>query len=146
MTPRKRRNELEVADIFAEYGRSYRVNHNLPLHHLKVMSAISACRTKALGGHLQECDRCGAEVPAYNSCRNRFCPKCNWLSKEKWLVNRKKELLPVSYFHVVLTIPDLLNPLVRYNEKVLYDILFKAGSGIVSTIQVAFRTAKKKPA
>ena len=129
MTPHKRHNRLEVADIFREYGPAYQATHNLPLHHLKVMSAISACRTQTLGGHLGECDSCGAEVPAYNSCRNRFCPKCNWLAKEKWLVNRKKELLPVSYF-VVLTIPDLLNPLIRYNEKVLYDILFKANQRI----------------
>ncbi len=128
MTLPKGRNGLEVADIFREYGPAYRANHNLPLEHLKVMSAITVCRTKALGGHLQECDRCGAEVPAYNSCRNRFCPKCNWLAKEKWLATRKKDLLPVSYFHVVLTLPDLLNPLVRYNEKALYNILFNAGS------------------
>ena len=134
MTLPQRRCGLEVADIFAEYGPAYQATHNLPLTHLKVMSAITACRTKALGGHLQECDHCGAEVPAYNSCRNRFCPKCNWLAKEKWLAARKKELLPVSYFHVVLTIPDLLNPLARYNEKALYDILFKAGSETLLTL------------
>ena len=134
MTLPKGRNGLEVADIFREYGPAYRANHNLPLGHLKVMSAISACRTQALGGHLGECDSCGAEVPAYNSCRNRFCPKCNWLAKEKWLLKRKKELLPVSYFHVVLTISDLLNPLIRYNEKILYDILFKAGSETLLTL------------
>ncbi len=134
MTPQRQRNGLEVADIFAEYGTAYLANYNLPLGHLKVMSAITMCRTKALGGHLQECDSCGAEVPAYNSCRNRFCPKCNWLAKEKWLVNRKTELLPVSYFHVVLTISDLLNPLIRYNEKAIYDILFKAGSETLLTL------------
>ncbi len=130
----RRANELEVADIFREYGPAYRATHKLPLQHLKAMSAIESCRTKALGGHLEECDTCGAEVPAYNSCRNRFCPKCNWLTKEKWLLKRKKELLPVSYFHVVLTIPDLLNPLIRYNEKVIYDILFKAGSETLLTL------------
>ena len=130
----RRANGLEVADIFREYGPAYRATHKLPLQHLKAMSAIESCRTKALGGHLEECDTCGAEVPAYNSCRNRFCPKCNWLTKEKWLLKRKKELLPVSYFHVVLTIPDLLNPLIRYNEKVIYDILFKAGSETLLTL------------
>ncbi|MEE8149966.1 MAG: IS91 family transposase [candidate division Zixibacteria bacterium] len=134
MTPQRGRNGLEVADILREYGAAYRATHNLPLQQLKTMSAIAACRTQALGGHLQECDSCGAEVPAYNSCRNRFCPKCNWLAKEKWLVNRKKELLPVSYFHIVLTRPDLLNPLTRYNEKTLYDILFKAGSETLLTL------------
>lgn len=130
----RRANGLEVADIFREYGPAYRATHKLPLQHLKAMSAIESCRTKALGGHLEECDTCGAEVPAYNSCRNRFCPKCNWLAKEKWLLKRRKELLPVSYFHVVLTIPDLLNPLIRYNEKVIYDILFKAGSETLLTL------------
>jgi predicted Zn-ribbon and HTH transcriptional regulator len=134
MTPQKQRNGLEVADIFREYGPAYQRAHNLPLVQLKAMSAITACRTKALGGHLQECDTCGAEVPAYNSCRNRNCPKCQWLAKEKWLVNRKKELLPVSYFHVVLTIPDLLNLLIRYNEKLIYDIVFKAGSETLLTL------------
>ena len=134
MTLPKGRNGLEVADIFREYGPAYRANHNLPLTHLKVMNALTVCRTQALGGHLQECDSCGTEVPAYNSCRNRFCPKCNWLAKEKWLLKRKKELLPVSYFHVVLTIPDLLNPLTRYNEKAIYDILFKAGSETLLTL------------
>ncbi|MCP3907041.1 MAG: IS91 family transposase, partial [Oceanicoccus sp.] len=133
MTARKRHG-LEVADIFRMYGQAYQIAHKLPLIHLKAMSAITTCRTQALGGHLQECDSCGAEVPAYNSCRNRFCPKCNWLTKEKWLVNRKKELLPVSYFHVVMTISDLLNPLVRYNQKVMYDILFRAGSETLQTL------------
>ena len=134
MTLPNRRNNLEVADIFREYGPAYRTTHSLPLIHLKTMRAITACRTAALGGHLEECDTCGAEVPAYNSCRNRFCPKCNWLRQEKWLARRKQELLPVSYFHVVLTLSDLLHPLIRYNERVLYDILFKAGSETLLTL------------
>lgn len=123
-----RQNGLEVADIFREYGPAYRGAHNLPLEQLKVMSAIEACRTKALGGHLEVCDSCGVEIPAYNSCRNRHCPKCGWLAKEKWLIKRKEELLPVTYFHVVLTISDLLNALALFNQQVIYDILFKAGS------------------
>jgi hypothetical protein len=134
MTARKSRNGLEVADIFREYGQAYQTSCKLPFMQLKAMSAITACRTKALGGHLEQCDTCGAEVPAYNSCRNRFCPKCNWLAKEKWLIKRKAELLPISYFHVVMTISDLLNPLVRYNQKVIYDILFKAGSETLLTL------------
>ncbi|MFQ6115450.1 MAG: transposase zinc-binding domain-containing protein, partial [bacterium] len=128
MTLPNRHNGLEVADIFREYGPAYRQAHHLPLRQLKAMSAIEACRTQALGGHLEQCDTCGAEVPAYNSCRNRFCPKCGWMAKEKWLLKRNKELLPVTYFHVVLTISDLLNPIVLQNQKVIYDILFKAGS------------------
>ena len=79
----RRANGLEVANIFREYGPAYRATHKLPLQHLKAMSAIEACRTKVLGGHLGECDTCGAEVPAYNSCRNRFCPKCGWLRQNK---------------------------------------------------------------
>ncbi len=129
-----RRCNLEVADIFREYGRGYRASHNLSLVQLKAMSSIIACRTQALGGHLEECDSCGTEVPAYNSCRNRNCPKCGWLAKEKWLLNRKKELLPVSYFHVVLTIPDLLNSLALYNQRAIYDILFRAGSETLLTL------------
>ena len=124
----RRANGLEVANIFREYGPAYRATHKLPLQHLKAMSAIEACRTKVLGGHLGECDTCGAEVPAYNSCRNRFCPKCGWLAKEKWLMKRKAELLPVTYFHVVLTISNLLNPIALQNQRIIYDILFRAGS------------------
>ncbi len=124
----RRANGLEVANIFRESGPAYREAHNLPLRHLKAMHAIESCRTKALGGHLEACDTCGAEVPAYNSCRNRFCPKCGWLAKEKWLMKRKAELLPVTYFHVVLTISNLLNPIALQNQRIIYDILFRAGS------------------
>ena len=133
ITP-KSSNGLEVADIFRQYGQAYQNTHKLPLVQHKAITAITACRTKALGGHLEECDTCGAEIPAYNSCRHRCCPKCSWLAKEKWLLKRKNELLPVSYFHVVMTISDLLNPLVRYNQKVMYDILFRAGSETLLTL------------
>jgi len=134
MTQRNQHQAVEVADIFLEYGPLYRQSYNLPLQHLKAMTAIEACRTKVLGGHLEECDSCGAEVPAYNSCRNRHCPKCGWLPKEKWLLRRKEELLTVTYFHVVLTIPDLLNPLALVNQQVIYDILFRAGSETLLTL------------
>jgi hypothetical protein len=119
---------IEVADIFREYGRSYRQNHQLPVNILKAMDAIEKCRTAELGGHINKCDNCGELQIFYNSCRNRHCPKCQSLAKERWLLNRKKDLLPVEYFHVVLTIPDKLNPLALRNQKVVYDILFKAGS------------------
>lgn len=122
------RQSLELGDIFRDYGSAYRASHSLPLYQLKAMGAIEACRTQILGGHLEVCENCGVEVPAYNSCRNRHCPKCGWLVKEKWLMARKNELLPVSYFHVVLTLPDLLNPLVLYNQRQMYDLLFRAGS------------------
>lgn len=118
----------ELADIFRAYGESYRQAHPLPRAQLKVMRAIESCRTAALGGHLQQCDSCGYQQPAYNSCRNRHCPKCGSLAKAQWLEDRKADLLPVGYFHLVFTLPHELNPLMLVNKKVLCDILFKAVS------------------
>jgi hypothetical protein len=118
----------ELADIFRAYGESYRQAHPLPCAQLKVMRAIESCRTAALGGHLQQCDNCGYQQPAYNSCRNRHCPKCGSLAKAQWLEDRKADLLPVGYFHLVFTLPHELNPLILVNKKVLCDILFKAVS------------------
>ncbi|HKD02173.1 MAG TPA: IS91 family transposase [Terriglobales bacterium] len=117
-----------MADIFRAFGESYRQAHPLPRTQLKVMRAIESCRTAALGGHLQQCDRCGYQQPAYNSCRNRHCPKCGSLTKAQWLEERQADLLPVGYFHLVFTLPHELNPLVLVNKKVLCNILFKAVS------------------
>jgi hypothetical protein len=119
---------LEVGDIFREYGPAYRAAHDLPLAHLKVMNAIEKCRTEALGGHMDECDRCGYRHPFYNSCRNRHCPTCGAVERAKWLAARQGDLLPVRYFHTVLTLPDDLNPLALVNQRVIYRILFRAGS------------------
>lgn len=119
---------FELGDIFREYGEAYRASRTVPAHHLTVMQAIEKCRTKALGGCLQVCDTCGVEVPAYRSCRNRHCPKCGWLAQQKWLAARTAEVLPVGYFHVVLTVPDSLNLVFQYNQRLMYDMLFKAGS------------------
>lgn len=118
----------ELADIFRLYGESYRQAQPLPRAQLKVMRAIESCRTAALGGHLQQCDSCGYQQPAYNSCRNRHCPKCGSLAKAQWLEDRKADLLPVGYFHLVFTLPHELNPLMLVNKKALCDILFKAVS------------------
>jgi hypothetical protein len=118
----------ELADIFRTFGESYRQAHPLPRAQLKVMRAIESCRTAALGGHLQQCDTCGYQQPAYNSCRNRHCPKCGSLAKAQWLEDRKADLLPVGYFHLVFTLPHELNPLILVNKKLLCDILFKAVS------------------
>jgi len=118
----------ELADIFCAYGQSYRQAHPLPRSQLKVMRAIESCRTAALGGHLQQCNSCGYQQPAYNSCRNRHCPKCGSLAKAQWLEDRKADLLPVGYFHLVFTLPHELNPLMLVNKKLLCDILFKAVS------------------
>lgn len=116
----------EVQDVFAAYGRDYRQNHNLPLSHLKAMSAIERCRTAELGGHVDVCDECGAARISYNSCRNRHCPKCQALTKERWIDARKADLLNVGYFHIVFTMPDRLNTIVFQNQRTVYGILFKS--------------------
>src|SRR5213594_3028208 len=122
------RGGVELADIFRAHGESYRRDHPLPVSHLKVIEAVERCRTAALGGHLEQCDSCGYERPAYNSCRNRHCPKCQSLAKAKWLEKQKSELLPVGYFHLVFTLPHELNRLVLINKKALINLLFQAVS------------------
>ncbi|MFT9497904.1 IS91 family transposase [Anaerosolibacter sp.] len=119
---------VEVQDIFNQYGQIYRQKHRLPNHILKAMSAIESCRTHTLGGHVDECDSCGHIRVSYNSCRNRHCPKCQTLTKERWIENRKKDLLPVGYFHVVFTMPEELNFMTLLNQREVYSILFKAVS------------------
>lgn len=119
---------VELQKIFQKYGEEYRKNHRLPINQLKAMSAIENCRTERLGGHVDECDECGHIRISYNSCRNRHCPKCQNLSKERWLEDRKMDLLPVGYFHVVFTIPEELNAVALRNQKEMYTILFKAAS------------------
>ena len=118
---------VEVADIFHQYGSEYRRSHPMPLYHLRAMRAIEVCRTATLGGHRYEYS-CGHVDISYNSCRNRHCPKCQTLQKEKWIEARCEDLLPVQYFHVVFTIPSELNPLVIMNQRVMYNILFRSVS------------------
>ncbi|MGE5304010.1 MAG: IS91 family transposase [Alphaproteobacteria bacterium] len=118
----------ELADIFHQYGQSYRETHCLPAAQRKVMRAVEVCRTSALGGHLKQCDTCGFEHPSYNSCRNRHCPKCQSLAKAQWLQKQGAELLPVGYFHLVFTLPHLLNGLILAHKKILLSLLFKAVS------------------
>jgi len=118
-----------LADIVRRYGPAYRCAHRLPLAHLKVLQSIADCRTAALGGHRQSCAHCGFERYAYNSCRNRHCPKCQSLAKEQWLEARQAELLPVPYFHVVFTLPHQLNPLIlchERNQRAILNLLFHA--------------------
>jgi len=116
----------ELADIFRRYGESYRNTHRLPASHHKVMRAVSVCRTQELGGPLDRCDACGFERPAYNSCRNRHCPKCQPLAKARWLEKQTSELLPVGYFHLVFTLPHELNRLILAHKKNGLSLLFKA--------------------
>ena len=119
---------LEVAQIFRLFGEEYRQKHRLSRPQLRTMRAIEVCRTAVLGGHVDECDQCGARTIRYNSCRNRHCPKCQSLDKERWLDQRRQELLPVPYFHVVFTVPHELNPLALPNPKWFYDLLFASAS------------------
>ena len=124
----EQRPNWEVAHVFRKYGEAFRCSHPQPLSHLKVMHAIEVCRTARLGGHIEKCDDCGAETNAYNSCRNRHCPKCQTLAKAKWLQAHKAELLPVAYFHNVFTLPHEINPIALCNKKVTYIILFRSVS------------------
>jgi hypothetical protein len=118
----------EIADIFREFGHAYRKAHPMPLSHFKVMNAIEVCRTSYLGGHMKACSLCGYEHPAYNSCGNRHCPKCQTLAKVHWVKKREEELLPVDYYYNVFTLPHKLNVIARSNKKVVYDILLKSVS------------------
>lgn len=122
------RRHFEVADIFREHGDAYRRAHPLPKSHLEVMHLIEICRTAYLGGRIEECDTCGHQREVFRSCRNRHCPKCQALTKAKWLESRMLELLPVSYFHNVFTLPHELNRLALCNKKVVLTILFKSVS------------------
>jgi hypothetical protein len=135
------RRSIEVADIFNAYGAAYRETNGakMPLSHFRAMGAIEICRTSELGGHVDECDRCGYLRISYNSCRNRHCPKCQCLDKERWLQARKRELLPVPYFHVVFTIPNKLRPIALRNQRIFYNLLFKAVS---ETLQELSRDPK----
>ena len=120
------KRKLELADIFRKYGENYRRNHFLSTEQSKTMHHIEICRTAVLGGHSEACDHCGFKRNSYNSCRDRHCPKCQTLVKEKWLNSRKSELLPCPYFHNVFTLPHELNALILSNRKVMLAILFTA--------------------
>jgi len=118
--------QKEVADIFRLYGEAYRQSYPLSGEQRKVMHHIEQCRTAALGGHVERCNACSFERIAYNSCRNRHCPKCQAMAKEQWLNDRKAELLPCGYFHLVFTLPHALNPIILSNRKQTLALLFGA--------------------
>lgn len=130
------RTALEVADIFRAAGPAYRVAHagHLSLHQLKVMSAIEHCRTAAMGGHVEACTDCGHWRIAYNSCRNRHCPRCQGAAARTWLAAREADLLPVGYFHVVFTLPVEVAAIAFHNKALIYDLLFQAASETMMTI------------
>ncbi|RMG20121.1 MAG: IS91 family transposase [Bacteroidetes bacterium] len=125
------RSAIEVGDIFGQHGPAFRQQHRLSMAQHKAMNAIEACRTAALGGHLDQCDSCRHVQISYNSCRNRHCPKCQGLARERWLEARKAELLEVKHFHLVFTLPHELHPLIRANEALCYNLLFQAASQTV---------------
>ena len=120
------KNKYEVGDIFRRYGKDYQKANLLSYKKLKVMNHITVCRTAQLGGHIEQCDQCGFERIAYNSCRDRHCPKCQIMVKEKWLNARKADLLPCNYFHLVFTVPHKLNPIILSNKKIMLNNLFTA--------------------
>ncbi|HMY79653.1 MAG TPA: IS91 family transposase, partial [Thauera aminoaromatica] len=119
---------LELADIFRQLGPAYRRDHSAALSRgqRRVMSAIERCRTAALGGHVEQCDACGHQRIAFNSCRDRHCPKCQSLTRAQWLEDRRAELLPVEYFHVVFTLPQEIAAIAYQNKAMVYDLLFRA--------------------
>ena len=127
---------LEVADIFRRHGEAFRQARagHLGRVERRVMGAITACRTAALGGHVEQCDDCGATRIAYNSCRNRHCPKCQGLARAEWLADRQAELLPVPYFHVVFTLPAPVGEIAFQNKAAVYAILFRAAAETLATI------------
>src|SRR5580704_15297941 len=121
------RGAAEVADVFRRYGEAYRQQHgsSLSTAQRRVMTAIEQCRTAALGGHVEECDRCGHRRVWYNSCRNRHCPSCQSLARAAWIEDRKAELLETEYFHVVFTVPEEIAVIAAQNKAVVYCMLFR---------------------
>jgi hypothetical protein len=125
---------LEVADVFRSLGPGWRQSVNLSLGQLKVVSAIEQCRSAALGGHVLRCEGCAAVQIAYNSCRNRHCPKCQAAAARRWLEARQADLLPVEYYHVVFTMPAAISDIAYYNKAVIYGLLFDVAAETLRTI------------
>jgi hypothetical protein len=124
----------EVGDILRQQGPAYRQRHPLTVDQAKVLSRLATCRTARRGGHVDSCDTCGFARVSYNSCRDRHCPKCQARKRADWLETRMDRLLPVPYFHVVFTIPDIFNPLILHNQRRLYDLLFHTASATLLTL------------
>lgn len=130
MTPliKTQKPHLEIADILRNHITDYLDTYPLSPQQYKIVFNLLNCRTAKLGGHLQRCDHCGTERIMYHSCRNRHCPKCQQIPREQWLDERKSEILPVTYFHLVFTLPHQLNPIILKNKSLMFNILFKAVS------------------
>jgi hypothetical protein len=128
------RPRFDIADIVRQHRAALEVEQDLTTAQRRVLSAIGLCRTAALGGHLDVCRSCGYEQPAYNSCRNRHCPKCQLLAQEQWIAARSERLLPVRHFHVVFTVPSELRSLARFRPRVVFDALFRAAAETLLTL------------
>ena len=128
------RPQFEVADIFRRHGPAWRADRVLPLAQLKAMSAIEQCRSAALGGHVLHCEHCAVDQIAYNSCRNRHCPKCQSRAAKQWLADRQADLLPVEYYHLVFTLPAIIGNIAYQNPALLYRLLFKITALTLRTI------------
>ena len=124
---------LRVAEVFRQHWADYLQNRHVPARHLKVVKHLTQCRTAALGGHLYRCEHCGHQLALYNSCRDRHCPTCQTLARERRLEQRRAELLPVRYFHAVFTLPHSLNPLIHANRRVLLNELFAAVNWVLQS-------------
>lgn len=125
---------FELADVVKMFGEAFERKHNPLGQHKRVLRAITQCRTAALGGHLDVCDQCAHQRVSYNSCRNRHCPKCQGTNRERWILDRQHDLLPVPYFHVVFTLPEQLNAFCLKFPEALYTILFRAASSTIETL------------
>lgn len=123
-----KRPKYELADIFKRYLADYLKKHRISTWQKKVLYDIQVCRTAICGGHIEVCDHCGFEQPAYNSCHNRHCPKCQGIVRRRWVAARLQELLPVPYYHIVFTLPHRLNNIALYNKRLIYDIFYKAAA------------------
>ena len=118
----------EVADIFRLYGEEYRCENGMTKKQHQVMNALIRCRTSMCGSHMDMCEECGHTEESYNSCRDRHCPKCQGINRRKWVNARLEDILPVAYYHVVFTLPHVINPVVFYNKALIYDLLFSSSS------------------
>jgi hypothetical protein len=125
---------FEVADIFRQHGPEYRRRHVLTERQAKAMSDIEQCRTAALGGHMDVCDSCGYSAPSYNSCGNRNCPKCQALTQAKWIQKQEESILPIHYFHGVITLPAQIRPLALANQRIIYNLLFRCAADTLLTL------------
>lgn len=134
----------DLAEVLTTFGPAYLANHALPRGATRVWRAILACRTAALGGHVESCTRCGTSRHVYHSCRNRHCPRCQTRAREAWLAARRREVLPVPYFHLVFTLPHALNGLIGAAPRRLYENLFAAASATLTEFAASPRVSDRR--